>query len=65
MGNKQQKTKAIALTFRPFLATFAIFHKWTINKLQKSKAIALTFRSFLATFAIFQNWKKNSEKVRP
>jgi hypothetical protein len=28
MGEKQQKSKAIALTFRPFLATFAIFHKW-------------------------------------
>jgi hypothetical protein len=25
MGKKQQKSKAIALTFRPFLATFAIF----------------------------------------
>jgi hypothetical protein len=28
MGKTQQKSKAIALTFRPFLATFAIFHKW-------------------------------------
>jgi hypothetical protein len=28
MGKKQQKSKAIALTFRPFLATFTIFHKW-------------------------------------
>jgi hypothetical protein len=37
---------AIALTFRPFLATFAIFHKWA-KKQQKSKAIALTFRPFL------------------
>jgi hypothetical protein len=27
MGEKQQKSKAIGLTFRPFLATFAIFHK--------------------------------------
>jgi hypothetical protein len=26
MGKKQQKSKAIALTLRPFLATFAIFH---------------------------------------
>ena len=37
MGKKQQKSKAIALTFRPFLATFPIFHKWA--KKQKSKAI--------------------------
>jgi hypothetical protein len=28
MGKKQQKSKAIALTFRPFLATYSIFHKW-------------------------------------
>jgi hypothetical protein len=25
MGKKQQKSKAISLTFRPFLASFAIF----------------------------------------
>jgi hypothetical protein len=31
MGNKHQKSKAIASTFRPFFATFAIFHKWAIN----------------------------------
>jgi hypothetical protein len=31
MGKKQEKSKAIALTFRPFLATFAIFHKWEKN----------------------------------
>jgi hypothetical protein len=31
MGKKQQKSKAIALTFRPFLATFGIFHKWEKN----------------------------------
>ena len=39
MGKKQQKSKAIAFTFRPFLATFPLF----INgqKQQKSKAIAL------------------------
>jgi hypothetical protein len=28
MGKKQQKSKTIALTFRPFLATCAIFHQW-------------------------------------
>jgi hypothetical protein len=30
-AKKQQKRKAIALTFRPFLATFSIFHKWAKN----------------------------------
>jgi hypothetical protein len=30
-GRKQQKSKAKALTFRPFLATFAIFNKWAKN----------------------------------
>jgi hypothetical protein len=28
MGKKQRKSKAIALTFRQFLATFAISYKW-------------------------------------
>jgi hypothetical protein len=46
MGKKQQKSKAIALTFRPFLATFAIFHNKWAKKQQKSKAIALSFRPF-------------------
>jgi hypothetical protein len=31
MDKKQQKSKAIALTLRPFLATFAIFHKRAKN----------------------------------
>jgi hypothetical protein len=31
MGKKQQKSKAIAFTFRPFLATFPIFYKWEKN----------------------------------
>jgi hypothetical protein len=31
MGKKLKKSKAIALTFRPFLSTFAIFHKWAKN----------------------------------
>jgi hypothetical protein len=51
----------MALTFRPFLATFAIFHKWA-KKQQKSKAIALTFRPFLATFAIFISGQKTARK---
>ena len=46
MGKKQQKSKAIAFTFRPFLALtdFSIFRKCA--KKQKSKAIAFTFRPF-------------------
>jgi hypothetical protein len=28
---KTAKSKARALTFRPFLATFAIFYKWAKN----------------------------------
>ena len=28
MGKKQQKSKAVAFTFRPFLASFSIIHKW-------------------------------------
>jgi hypothetical protein len=64
VGKKQQKSKAIALTFRPFLATFAVFHKCMRKKQQKSKVIALTFRPFLATFAVFHKWAKNSKKVR-
>ena len=51
----------VPLTFRPFLATFAIFHKCAKNS-KKVKAIALTFRPFLAT--IFHKWAKNSKKVR-
>jgi hypothetical protein len=31
VGKKQQKSKAIDSTFRPFLATFASFHKWAKN----------------------------------
>jgi hypothetical protein len=31
MGKKQQKSKAVAFTFRPFLATFLIIHKWAKN----------------------------------
>jgi hypothetical protein len=36
MANKQQKGKAIAFTFRPFLATFLIFHKWPKNSNNKT-----------------------------
>ena len=53
MGKKQQKTA----TFRPFLATFFIFHKWAKNS-KKVRLIALTFRPF------FINGQKTAKKVR-
>jgi hypothetical protein len=31
VGKKKQKSNAIALILRPFLATFAIFDKWAKN----------------------------------
>jgi hypothetical protein len=58
VGKKQQNSKAIALTFRPYLATFAIFHKWAKNSKKVRLYIALTFRPLLATFAIFHKWAK-------
>jgi hypothetical protein len=54
--------KAIAFTFRPFLATYFIFEKG--QKQQKCKAIAFTFSPFLATYFIFEKEAKNSKKVR-
>jgi hypothetical protein len=60
MGKKQQKSKAIALTFRPCLGTFSILHKWA----KKSEAIAFNFRPFPATFSIFYKWEKNGKNVR-
>ena len=52
MGKKQQKSKAIALSFRPFSATFSIFEKGA-KIVQK---VRLNFRPFLATFSIFHKW---------
>jgi hypothetical protein len=49
MGKKQRKSKPIPFTFRPFLATFPIFHKRK-KKREKGNALAFTFRPFLATF---------------
>jgi hypothetical protein len=46
------KNKDIALTFRPFFATFSIFQKGAQND-KKSKDIALTFCPFFATCYIF------------
>ena len=60
MCKKQQKSKAIAFTFRPFLAE--IFDKRG-KKQTKSKAIiALTFRPFLAIFPFFINGQKTAKK---
>jgi hypothetical protein len=77
-GAKTAKSKAIACTFRPFLATYFIFeslyfssvfshlfHFWKRGqKQQKSKAIAFTFRPFLATYFIFEKEAKNDKRVR-
>ena len=63
MRQKTTKNKAIAFTFRPFLADFSIFEN-EVKKHEKSKAIAFTFRPFLLTFIIFHKWAKNSKKVR-
>ena len=51
---KQQKSKAIAFTFRPFLATFSIFHQWIKNS-KKVKGIALLFCCFLAISKVAKN----------
>jgi hypothetical protein len=60
---KTAKSKAIAFTFRPFLATYFIFEKDAKN-CKKGKAIAFTFRPFLATYFVFEKEGKNSKKVR-
>ena len=54
---KQQKSKAIAFTFRPFLATFSIFHQWIKNS-KKVKGIALLFCCFLAISKVAKNGRK-------
>ena len=53
-------SKAIAFTFRPFLADFSIFERG--KKQQKSKAIAFTFRPFFANFSIFEKEAKTAKK---
>ena len=53
-----KKSKAIALTFRPFF----INGQKTAKKVRLY--IALTFRPFLATFSIFHKWAKNSKKSK-
>ena len=62
MGKKQQKSKAIALTFRPFLADFSIFEKEAKKSKKVRLYIAFTFRPFLADFSIFEKEAKNSKK---
>jgi hypothetical protein len=46
------RVKAIALTFRPFLATFAIFHKWAKNS-KKVSLYSLNFSSIFSDFCHF------------
>jgi hypothetical protein len=58
MGKKQQKSKAIAFTFPPFLADFSIFERG--KKQQKRKPRAFTFRPFSAAFSI--NGQKTGKK---
>jgi hypothetical protein len=54
----------MALTFRPFLATFSIFEKEAKNNKKVRLYIAVTFRPFLATFPICHNWaKKNISSI--
>jgi purine-cytosine permease-like protein len=48
------------LTFRPFSATFSIFHKGAKTA---KKAIAFTLSPFLADFSIFKKEAKNRKKV--
>jgi hypothetical protein len=63
-GQKWPKSKAVALTFRPLLATYFIFEKVAKNGQKIRLYIALTFRPFLATYCIFEKVAKNDQKVR-
>jgi hypothetical protein len=47
MGKKQQKSKAIALTFRPFLATYIIVEKVAKND-KKVRLYSLNFSSIFS-----------------
>jgi hypothetical protein len=60
MGKKQQKSKAIALTFRPFLATFAIFHKWAKNSKKEGYSLHQFFISKTCSNKIYP---KVQEKI--
>jgi hypothetical protein len=63
---KGRKSKAIALTFRPFLATFFIFEKGWSKKWQKVRLyIASTFRPFLTTIFILEKGAKNKALALP
>ena len=61
MAKNGRKVKAIALTFRPFLATYLIFEKVAKNDKKVRLYIALTFRPFLATYFIFEKVAKNDK----
>ena len=60
-------SQKIALTFRPFLATFFIFKKGAKNwkKLRLYIAIALSFSPFLATFSFLNRHKHLSWMFLP
>ena len=60
MGKKQQKSKAIALTFLPFLATFSIFHKW--SKTAKKEGYSLYFSSIFSD--LFHFWKTGKKQQK-
>ena len=57
-----QKSKAIALTFRPFLADFSIYEKEAKNG-KRVRLYGLTFCPFLADFSIFEKEAKNKAKT--
>ena len=61
MGKKQQKSKAIALTFRPFLATFPIFHKCAKNS-KKVRLYSLYFSSIFSD--LFHFWKRGKKQQK-
>jgi hypothetical protein len=63
VSKKQQKGKAIALTFRPFLATFAIFHKWAKNS-KKVRLYSLNFSSIFSDFCHFSQVGKKQQKSK-
>jgi hypothetical protein len=57
---KRQKSKAIAFTFRPFLAT-SIFEKAAKNR-KKVRLYGLHFSSVFVYFFIFEKAAKNGKK---
>jgi hypothetical protein len=64
VAKKQQKSKAITLTFRPFLATFAIFQNWAKKSLNFS-SIFSDFCHFSSVGKKQQNGKAIALTFRP